>query len=194
MKFGFVRDDSGKERELTQSSFSSFLQQRDPKVRHDAFHRFYAEFKDHQFTLASSLGSSIRADVFDSRARNYSSAINAALFADDALSVYDNHRDRPQPSGSSLRVFRFAAACAWLARDPSLRHLCPHRRRHADECRLGRRSRPGARRSGSSGEGIPLHARSPGYATAAGPTATKNKGKRAVARLVTARIRVRHTS
>jgi oligoendopeptidase F len=91
MKFGFVRDDSGKERELTQSSFSSFLQQRNPNVRHEAFHRFYAEFKDHQFTLASSLGSSIRADVFASRARNYPSAINAALFADDVpLSVYDN--------------------------------------------------------------------------------------------------------
>jgi oligoendopeptidase F len=91
MKFGLVRDASGEERELTQSSFSSFLQQRDPNVRREAFHRFYAEFKDHQFTLASSLGSSIRADVFDSRARNYPSSINAALFADDVpLRVYDN--------------------------------------------------------------------------------------------------------
>ena len=91
MKFGLVHDASGIERELTQSSFSSFLQQRDPNVRREAFHRFYAEFKDHQFTLASSLGSSIRADVFDSRARNYPSSINAALFADDVpLRVYDN--------------------------------------------------------------------------------------------------------
>jgi oligoendopeptidase F len=91
MKFGLVHDASGMQRELTQSSFSSFLQQRDPNVRREAFHRFYAEFKDHQFTLASSLGSSIRADVFDSRARNYPSSINAALFADDVpLRVYDN--------------------------------------------------------------------------------------------------------
>ena len=86
-----MRDGSGKERELTQSSFSSFLQQRSPEVRREAFHKFYAEFKDHQFTLASSLGSSIRADVFDARARNYSSAIEAALFRDDVpMSVYDN--------------------------------------------------------------------------------------------------------
>ena len=91
MRFGFVLDGSGKERELTQSSFSSFLQQRDPNVRREAFHKFYAEFRDHQFTLASSLGSSIRADVFDARARNYPSAIEAALFLDDVpLSVYDN--------------------------------------------------------------------------------------------------------
>lgn len=91
MRFGVVRDGSGKERELTQSSFSSFLQQRDVEVRREAFHKFYAEFKDHQFTLASSLGSSIRADVFDARARNYPSAIEAALFLDDVpLSVYEN--------------------------------------------------------------------------------------------------------
>ena len=91
MKFGFVRDGSGDERELTQSSFSSFLQQRDPEVRRNAFHQFYREFKDHQFTLASALGSSVRGDVFDSRARNYPSAIEAALFRDDVpLSVYDN--------------------------------------------------------------------------------------------------------
>lgn len=91
MIFGFIRDTSGNERELTQSSFSSFLQQRDPNVRNEAFHKFYAEFKAHQFTLASSLASSIRADVFDARARNYPSAIEAALFLDDLpLSVYDN--------------------------------------------------------------------------------------------------------
>jgi oligoendopeptidase F len=91
MRFGSVRDQSGKERELTQSSISSFLQQRDPKVRREAFHKFYAEFKDHQFTLASSLASSIRADVFEARARNYPSALEAALFLDDVpLSVYDN--------------------------------------------------------------------------------------------------------
>ena len=91
MRFGFVRDQSGQERELTQSSFFSFLQRRDPEVRREAFHKFYAEFKDHQFTLASSLSSSIRADVFYARARNYPSAIEAALFYDDVpLSVYDN--------------------------------------------------------------------------------------------------------
>ena len=91
MKFGTVRTASGEERELTQSSFSSFLQQRDPAVRREAFHKFYEEFTDHQFTLASSLANSVRADVFYARARNYPSAIEAALFRDDVpVSVYDN--------------------------------------------------------------------------------------------------------
>ena len=91
MKFGTVRDDQGRERELTQSSFSSFLQQRNPAVRREAFHKFYAEFRDHQYTLATAYANSVRADVFYARARNYPSAIEAALFRDDVpLSVYEN--------------------------------------------------------------------------------------------------------
>ncbi|MCX6971452.1 MAG: oligoendopeptidase F [Verrucomicrobia bacterium] len=90
MKFGKLRDGDGGERELTQSSFSSFLQQRDPAVRKAAFHQFYAEFADHKFTLAASLTNSVRADVFHARARNYPSARDAALFGDDVpAGVYD---------------------------------------------------------------------------------------------------------
>ncbi|MDD5201029.1 MAG: oligoendopeptidase F [Terrimicrobiaceae bacterium] len=91
MKFGVVRDANGRDVELTQSSFSSLLIQRDPAVRREAFAKFYAEFSDHQFSLASSLASSVRADVFHARARNYPSAVEAALFRDDVpLSVYDS--------------------------------------------------------------------------------------------------------
>lgn len=91
MKFGVVRDGKGQERELTQSSFSSFLQDRDPAVRREAFHKFYAELTDHQYTLASSMANSVRADVFYARARNYPSAIEKALFTDDVpVRVYDS--------------------------------------------------------------------------------------------------------
>lgn len=91
MKFGKLKDAEGNERELTQSSFSSFLQQRDSRIRKAAFHQFYTEFKDHEFTLAASLASSVRADVFHARARNYPSAREAALFSDDVpVSIYDN--------------------------------------------------------------------------------------------------------
>jgi oligoendopeptidase F len=91
MLFGTLKDSEGNERELTQSSFSSFLQQRDPGVRKAAFHQFYQEFSEHRFTLASSLANSVRADVFYARARNYPSAREAALFADDVpTTIYDN--------------------------------------------------------------------------------------------------------
>jgi len=90
MKFGIVVDETGRGRPLTQSSFSSFLVNRDPELRKRAFHQFYAEFRDHQYTLAASLAYSVKADVFHARARRYSSALEAALFPDDvAVAVYD---------------------------------------------------------------------------------------------------------
>ena len=91
MKFGTLRNERGEERELSQSAFSSFLVQRDPAVRKAAFHQFYREFADHEYTLASTLANSIKADVFSARARNHPSALEAALFRDDVpVSVYDN--------------------------------------------------------------------------------------------------------
>lgn len=91
MKFGTLRNERGEERELSQSAFSSFLVQRDPAVRKAAFHQFYKEFADHEYTLASTFASSVRADVFSARARNYPSAREAALFRDDVpVNVYDN--------------------------------------------------------------------------------------------------------
>ena len=89
MKFGVLTDETGREKTLTQSSFSSFLVKRDPELRGRAFHQFYAEFQDHQYTLAASLAYSVKADIFRARARHYSSALEAALFPDDVpISVY----------------------------------------------------------------------------------------------------------
>jgi len=91
MKFGTIIDSKGREIDLTQSSFSSMLVQKDPAVRKNAFHQFYAEFQDHQFTLAASLASSVRGDVFYARARSFPSARESALFRDDVpVSVYDS--------------------------------------------------------------------------------------------------------
>ncbi len=80
MKFGVLLDDKGEERPLTQGSFSAFLVKRDHALRKRAFHQFYDEFRDHQFTLAATLAYSVKADVFRARARNYPSALEASLF------------------------------------------------------------------------------------------------------------------
>ncbi|MDQ6623108.1 MAG: oligoendopeptidase F, partial [Verrucomicrobiota bacterium] len=91
MKFGALIDADGHERPLTQSSFSAFLLKRDRELRQRAFHQFYREFEDHQYTLATALSYSVKTDVFRARARNYPSAIEASLFKDDVpVAVYDN--------------------------------------------------------------------------------------------------------
>src|SRR5437868_3309255 len=90
MKFGVLIDADGREKPLTQSTYSSFLLKRDRRVRENAFTQFYHEFQDHQFTLAAALSYSVKADVFRARARNYPSALQAALFPDDVpVAVYD---------------------------------------------------------------------------------------------------------
>ncbi|MDQ6655987.1 MAG: oligoendopeptidase F [Verrucomicrobiota bacterium] len=90
MKFGAIADSEGVERPLTQSSYSSFLVKRDHALRKRAFHTFYSEFQDHQFTLAASLAYSVKADVFRARARKHPSALEASLFRDDVpVAVYD---------------------------------------------------------------------------------------------------------
>src|SRR5438477_5668218 len=90
MKFGALTDDTGRQKPLTQSSFSSFLVKRDHELRKRAFHQFYEEFQDHQYTLATSLAYSVKADVFRARTRNYSSALESALFPDDVpVEVYE---------------------------------------------------------------------------------------------------------
>jgi len=90
MKFGVLIDENGREKALTQSSFSSFLVKPDPELRKRAFQQFYTEFQDHQYTLAAALAYSIKADVFRARARHYESALEAALFPDDVpVSIYE---------------------------------------------------------------------------------------------------------
>ncbi len=91
MRFGTVRDEEDREVPLSQSSFFSLLQRSDREVRRRAFHQFYHEFRDHQYTLASALAASIRGDAFYARARNFGSARAAALFPDKVpLTIYDN--------------------------------------------------------------------------------------------------------
>ena len=91
LKFGTILDDKGVEVALSQSSWSSLLNKRDADLRKRTFHQFYGEFDDHKFTLASTLASSVKADVFRARSRHYPSALEGALFGDDVpASVYDN--------------------------------------------------------------------------------------------------------
>ncbi len=91
LKFGLITNTQGQQVELSQSSFSSFLVKPDRDLRRRAFHQFYEEFTDHKFTLASTLASSVRTDVFQAKARNYPSALSAALFRNNIpTAVYDN--------------------------------------------------------------------------------------------------------
>ena len=91
MKFGDLKNEKGDMVELGHSSFSAFLNSPKRTVRKAAFHQYYAEFVDHENTLAATLAGSIQRDVYYAKARNHPSAREASLFADNVpVSVYDS--------------------------------------------------------------------------------------------------------
>lgn len=91
LKFGDIVSDTGERNELTNASFSSFLLSPNRSVRKQAFKQYYEQFRGHENTLAATLSGSIHGDVYYAKARNYQSARECSLFADNVpLSVYDN--------------------------------------------------------------------------------------------------------
>jgi oligoendopeptidase F len=91
LKFGSIEDEEGKRVELTNASFSALLLSPKRDVRKQAFHQYYAQFSAHENTLAATLAGSVHTDVYYARARNYPSALESSLFADNVpVSVYDN--------------------------------------------------------------------------------------------------------
>jgi oligoendopeptidase F len=101
IKFGAVKNEKGQQVELSHGSLAAFLESPDRKVRANAFHTYYAQYKAHEHTLAASLNASVQRDIFYAKARNYPSALEASLFPDNMpMAVYDNlvasvHRQFP---------------------------------------------------------------------------------------------------
>ena len=91
LKFGVIENEKGESVELTQSTYSQFLESPNRDVRKKAFHQFYEQFSAHENAFAASLHGSIQKDVYYSRVRGYDSCLQSALYADNVpLSVYDN--------------------------------------------------------------------------------------------------------
>lgn len=91
LKFGEITNDKGELVELTNSSFIQMLNSSNRDVRKTAFHQFYEQFEGHKNTLAATLNGSVQTDIYYAKARNYDSALDAALFSDNVpRSVYEN--------------------------------------------------------------------------------------------------------
>jgi len=91
MKFGLVKDERGRQIELSNATFSKLLVSPDRSVRKTAFHQYYQQFIGHENTLAATLAGSIHKDVYYAKVRGFESAREAALFPDKVpVSLYDN--------------------------------------------------------------------------------------------------------
>lgn len=90
IKFGRIRDEEGNEVELTKGRYGRFMESHDRRVRQDAFAGLYNAYSQLENTLATSLASSVKKDVFYSRTRKYETARHASLDQDNVtVDVYD---------------------------------------------------------------------------------------------------------
>ncbi|EOU1840358.1 oligoendopeptidase F [Clostridium perfringens] len=79
MTFGEIVDESGRKVELTEGNYSSFIKSKDRKVREAVFKLLFGTYKKYENTLATSLTSSIKNFVFESKTRKYNSSLEASL-------------------------------------------------------------------------------------------------------------------
>lgn len=91
IKFPNIKDQEGKEVELTQGNFIPFMRSKDRDLRKRAFKTFYKTFENYKNTFAASLNGELKANIFKANIRNYGSSREASLDVNNVdLSVYDN--------------------------------------------------------------------------------------------------------
>lgn len=90
LDFGTVDTEEGP-RPLTQSTFASFMRNKNRDIRQKAYFQFYGAYEKHKNTLASLYAGSVKLDKYQAQVRNYTSAREQALFPDNVPeAVYDN--------------------------------------------------------------------------------------------------------
>lgn len=81
----------GKNELLSHASYTLFLRNQKREVRQRAFSAYYHEFDKHKNTIAATLTGSIKKDVYLANVRDYTSALEHALFGDNVgEDVYHN--------------------------------------------------------------------------------------------------------
>lgn len=105
LDFGTIKV-KGKQLPLTQTTWSQFLKNPDRKVRKEAYERFYDVFEKHENTLASLYAGSVNQDIFETRARGYSSCLEHALYSNKVpLEVYHNLIDTVHKNFGTLHRY-----------------------------------------------------------------------------------------
>ncbi|HEX9016524.1 MAG TPA: oligoendopeptidase F [Chloroflexota bacterium] len=79
MRFPTVIDEAGHAVELSQSRYNQLRESQNREVRKEAFEKLHKTYFDFRNTLATSLAGSVRSDIFYARAKNYPTALEAAL-------------------------------------------------------------------------------------------------------------------
>ncbi len=91
MTFPRIKGVSEAEEQLTHGNFGVFRECKDTEVRHGAFPAYLGEYKKFINTFAALYGGQVKLDCYMADVREYDSACEAALFANNVpVSVYDS--------------------------------------------------------------------------------------------------------
>ena len=91
LKFPTIKDEEGKDVEITQGNFIPLMESQDRNVRKNAFEGLYHTYKSFENTFAQTLNGNTKRNIFNAKVRNYSSSIEASLDRNNIpVSVYDN--------------------------------------------------------------------------------------------------------
>lgn len=82
-QFKAARDSEGNKIKLTQSTYNAILGGTDRKARRTAWENYTDKYLEFKNTLASNLATSIKQNVFNMKARNFDSSLEATLFSGD---------------------------------------------------------------------------------------------------------------
>ncbi|MCC6501148.1 MAG: oligoendopeptidase F [Anaerolineales bacterium] len=82
-KFKPAKNSKGKKVVLTQSAFDAILNTSDRKARQTAWENYNDKYLEYKNTLAGNLTASIKANVFNMKARKFNSSLEATLFNGD---------------------------------------------------------------------------------------------------------------
>ena len=91
MTFPPMIDENGNEAPLTHGNFGVWRESSDPRVRHEAFAKYFGEFKKYINTFAATYAASVKTDTFYSNVRKFATPCEAALFGSNVpVAVYDS--------------------------------------------------------------------------------------------------------
>jgi len=91
MKFPLVKDETGKENQLSHGRFYAAMYSADRDYRERSFRSYFKPFVDYSNTLSVLFSASLKSNIFEAKARKYNSAREAALDRNNIpVSVYDN--------------------------------------------------------------------------------------------------------
>lgn len=90
-KFGKIKDENGKEQEMTDSNYTIFLKSKNENVRKQAFDLMYKKYKEFLNTIGELYISRVKQDTITAKLRKYSSSLEKAVENDDSnLKVYNS--------------------------------------------------------------------------------------------------------